>query len=209
MSEQSEHNIQVTEASQENGFFEEFDELFNKEYEKVEAAAAAAPSLASEPQAGAPLAENGQVDETSEVDGFYYDFEMDIEIAQEAAAPAVLAPEPQAENGQVDEDAEGNGFDAEFDADFNAEYDEAYEEEQRNAAADAVAPVAPVAPAPKRKANDALVKSLGIILTTAEMRARARVWQERREKAEREERERRIAGYQASGTSIDEAICLD
>ncbi|TGO38151.1 hypothetical protein BHYA_0081g00020 [Botrytis hyacinthi] len=130
MSAQLEYNSQANEAAQENDFPEGFDDLFNKEYEKLEAAAPA-PALAFE---------------------------------QEAAAAAVLAPEPQVENGQVDEDAEHNGFGAEF----YMEFEETFEKEQRNAAP------APVAPAPQLQANDMLVQSLGIFLTTAEIRARAR-----------------------------------
>ncbi|TGO23789.1 hypothetical protein BPAE_0121g00040 [Botrytis paeoniae] len=142
MSEQSEYNHQASEAFQDNDFPENFDDLFNKAYEEEAAAAA----LASEPQASATLAENGQVEKTSEEDGFFYDFETDIEKAQETTAAAVLAPEPQAENGQIDEDAEGNGFPA----NFNMEFDEAYEREQRAAAA---VPVAPIVPASQQQAN--------------------------------------------------------
>ncbi|TGO51936.1 hypothetical protein BCON_0151g00100 [Botryotinia convoluta] len=157
MSEQSEYNSQASEASHDNGFSGDFDDLFNKAYEEeADAAAAAALAPTSERQASAMLAGSDQANVDSEADGFFYDFEMDIEKASEeeqgAAAAAALASEPQAENGQVDEDSEGNGFSA----DFNMDFDEAYEEEQRAAAAVAVKTA--------QQANARLAENLGMRL---------------------------------------------
>ncbi|TGO60196.1 hypothetical protein BOTNAR_0149g00210 [Botryotinia narcissicola] len=182
MSAQSEHNSQVNEAAQENGFYEEFDADFDKAYEEFEAAdpaPAPAPTLASE---------------------------------QEAAAVVVLAPEPQVENSQVNEDAEDDGFDAEFYKDFEKNF-----AEDQRIAAPAPAPVAPVVcvfpvvPTPLQQPNAYLATNIGIRpkFTIAERQARARDREQAREQAARQERERRVAAYRASGTSKEQAICLD
>ncbi|THV50447.1 hypothetical protein BGAL_0150g00110 [Botrytis galanthina] len=123
MSAQLEYNGQAAdEASQDNGFPEDFDEIFNEGFEKETAAAllaeqeaAAAALLAPEPQA-----ENGQVDEEVDDNGFPADFhvEFDEEFEKDKrnaaaapvapvlpvapllpvlpVAPVVLAPQPRA-----------------------------------------------------------------------------------------------------------------